>query len=253
MTRSRNSIVFATAVVIGLLMVRGTTAGAAEDAASAKKLQVAVVTGGHPFNEQEFFKLFEGYDDIAYKHLPQKTGGEMCDDIAGWPYDVIVLYNFNQQIMPKQQENFVKLLDKGVGLVILHHANDAYMQWPLYHEISGVESHFSPWTQNGVPMATAGFKGGVKYRVHVVDATHPITRGLADYDMVDETYCGRSFSPENHVLLTIDESSSDKTVGWTKTYRNARVCYLQAGHDETAYRNPNYRTLIVRAVRWTAP
>jgi type 1 glutamine amidotransferase len=37
-----------------------------------------------------------------------------------------------------------------------------------------------------------------------------------------------------------------------KTYRNSRVCYLQSGHDETAYQNPNYRTLVVRAIRWTA-
>jgi type 1 glutamine amidotransferase len=86
----------------------------------------------------------------------------------------------------------------------------------------------------------------------VADPRHPITRGLADYDFTDETYCRTSVDPGVHVLLTTDEPSSDKTIGWTKTYESARVCYLQSGHDETVYRNPNYRTLVVRAIRWTA-
>ena len=125
---------------------------------------MAVVTGGHPFNEPEFLKLFQGYDDIAYKHLPQKTGGEVFEDIADWPYDVIVLYNYERQITPKQQENFLKLLDKGVGLVILHHANAAYPNWPEFWKIAGVEWHAGPWEQNGVKMAPSGWKGGVKFR-----------------------------------------------------------------------------------------
>jgi type 1 glutamine amidotransferase len=223
-----------------------------EDAAAAKKLNVAVVTGGHPFNAPEFFKLFQGYDDIAYKHLPQKTGGEIFDDIADWPYDVIVLYNFNQQITPSQQENFVKLLDKGVGLVVLHHANAAYNNWPLFWKIAGVEYHFKPWQQDGVQTASSGFKGGVHFKVHVADPKHPITQGLEDYDLVDETYCRTSVDPGVHALLTTDEPSSDKTLSWVHTFGKSRVFYLQSGHDQSAYQNPNYRTLVVRAIRWTA-
>jgi hypothetical protein len=217
-----------------------------------KQLNVAVVTGGHPFNKAEFLKLFQGYDDIAYVHLPQKTGGELFENIDNWPYDVIVLYNFNQQITPKQQKNFLWLLDRGVGLVILHHANDAYPHWPQYAEISGVQSHFAAWQQNGVSMAPSDFSRGlVPFKVHVADTAHPITRGLADYDCRDETYCRRSFDPGVHPLLTTTEPSSDKLIGWTKTSRKAWVVYIQSGHDETTYHNPTYRTLVVRAIRWT--
>ncbi len=252
MTRSISIVVPALLALAGLLASPGATAKAKEDAASAKKIHVAVVTGGHGFNEKEFCKLFQGYDDITYKHLPQKTGGELFEDIADWPYDAIVLYNFNQQITPKQQENFLKLLDKGVGLVILHHANAAYNNWPLYWKIAGVEFHFKPWEQNGVKMVPSGYKSNVKFKIHVADRNHPITRGLKDYDFVDETYCRTSIDPDVHVLLTTDEPSSDKVIGWVKTYRNSNVCYLQSGHDKTVYRNPNYRTLVVRAIRWTA-
>lgn len=236
----------------GLLVTFSTAAEVKELTASAKKLSVAVVTGGHDFNQDEFFKLFHGYDDIIHKHLPQNTGGEVFDNIANWPYDVIVLYNYDQHIMPKQQENFLKLLDKGVGLVILHHANAAYNNWPLFWKIAGVEYHFKPWEENGVKMAPSGYKGNVKFKIHVADPNHPITCGLADYDFVDETYCRTSIDAGVHALLTTDEPSSDKTIGWVKTYGHSRVCYLQSGHDQTAYQNPNYRTLVVRAIRWTA-
>lgn len=216
--------------------------GLAADAPAGKKINVAVITGGHGFEEAEFFKLFEGYDDIVYTHLPQQEGGEAFEDISNWPYDVMVLYNFAQKITPKQQENFKKLLDKGVGLFVLHHANAAYTNWPEFWKIAGVEYHFG----------VSGFKGGVNFKVHVADPNHPITRGLADYDITDETYCKTTVDPNNHVLLTTDEPSSDKVVGWAKTYANAKVCYIQSGHDHVAYQNPTYRTIVVRSVRWAA-
>ena len=101
-------------------------------------------------------------------------------------------------------------------------------------------------------MARSGWKGHVAYRIHVADPNHPITRGLKDYDFLDETYCRTSVDPNVHALLTTDERLSDKTVGWTKTYSNAKVFYIQAGHDHNAYQNPHYRMLVVRAIRWTA-
>jgi uncharacterized protein len=252
-TQSIRTLFLTLLTFVGLLMARGTAAEVKQDAALAKKLHVAVVTGGHPFNAPEFLKVFQGYSDISYTHLPQKAGGEVFENVVDWPYDVIVLYNYERQITPEQRENFLKLLDKGVGLVLLHHANDAYHNWPEYAIIAGVEWHDGPWEQNGKKMPASGWKNGVKFKIHVADPNHPITRGLTDYDFVDETYCRTSIDPGVHVLLTTDEPSSDRIVGWTKTYGRSRVCYLQSGHDTSAYHNPNYRTLVIRAIRWTIP
>jgi hypothetical protein len=249
MTRAIRGIVF---VLAGLLAAFGSAVRAEEPTPAAKKLHVAVLTGGHPFVVADFLKLFQGYPDISYQHFPQKVGGEIFDDIAHWPFDVIVLYNFNQQITPKQQANFLKLLDKGVGLVVLHHAIGAYTNWPLFARIAGFQYHPKPWQQNGVQMARGGWKEGVQFKVHVADPNHPITRGLKDYDLLDETYCRFSVDPNVHALLTTDEPTSDKTIGWAKTYGSARVFFMQSGHGRTAYENPNYRTLVVRAIRWTA-
>ena len=116
MTRSIRTAVLALLGFAVLLVGSSAAAEVKEGAASARKLNVAVVTGGHAFIERDFLKLFQGYDDITYKHVPEKVGGELFEDITDWPYDVIVLYNFNRQITPRQQKNFLELLDKGVGL-----------------------------------------------------------------------------------------------------------------------------------------
>jgi type 1 glutamine amidotransferase len=228
---------------------------AAEDVKPAPppaKIKVLVLTGGHPYNHPEFVKLFEGYDDIQCKFVEQKEGGEAFDDISHWPYDVIVLYNFNQKINEKQEKNFLALLNKGIGLVILHHANAAYPHWPEYANIAGVTFHFEPWEENGVKHPACGWKDDVHFRVHIADPKHPITQGMKDYDIHDETYIRVSVHPDVHPLLTTDEPTSDKIIGWTKTYQKSKVCYIQHGHDEHAYRNPNYRQLVIRAIRWTA-
>jgi uncharacterized protein len=251
MTSSIRAAIFGMFTFGGLLVTSVVPAAADNEAASVRKLDVAVITGGHPFNEAEFLKLFQGYDDFANKHLPERVGGECFESIADWPYNVIVLYNYERQIAAKQQRGFLKLLDKGVGLVILHHANNAYPDWPEYSKIAGVQWHNGPWKQNGVNAAPSGWKGGVKFRVHIVDPSHPIIRSLTDYDLVDETYCRTSIDPSVHVLLTTDEPSSDKILGWTKTYRKSKVCNLQSGHDQTAYHNANYRAIVARAIRWT--
>lgn len=237
--------------VVGLTAAN-LAAGEAAAPAPAKKINVVLITGGHGFDEKGFLKVFEGYDDIVATRSDQKVGGEIFDDISNWNYDVMVLYNFNQKITEKQQENFLKLLDRGVGLLVLHHANGAYNNWPEFWKIAGVTYHFGPWEDSGVKMGQSGFKGGVKVKVHVQDPNHPITQGLSDFEITDETYCRTSVDPSVHALLTTEEPSSDKIIGWVKTYRKANVCYLQSGHDPTAYVNENYRTLVSRAVRWTA-
>ncbi|MGW8256521.1 MAG: ThuA domain-containing protein [Thermoguttaceae bacterium] len=242
----------ALAAFFAMLSVSAICAKAEEPAASAKKLNAAVVTGGHPYNEKEFFKIFQGHDDIVYKHLPQKNGGELFDDISHWPYDVIVLYNFNQTITPKEQANFLKLLDRGVGLVILHHANAAYRNWPEFWKIAGVEFHFKPWEKDGKKMPASGHRGNVRFKVHVADPDHPITRGIKDYAFHDETYIHDTIDPGVHVLLTTENPTSEKTLSWVKTYGKSRVFYIQSGHDEKAFKNPIYRKVVIRGIRWSA-
>jgi len=184
----------------------------------------------------------------------QKDHSELFEDIAGWNYDVIVLYNMTANISPARQDNFKRLLrDKGVGLVALHHAQGAFPDWDEYRKIIGAKYPLKDQTIDGVAFKMATYKHDVDLTVQVADRTHPLTRGLEDFDIHDESYKGVWFAKDNHVLLTTEEPTSDKTIGWVRpNYGKARVCFFQGGHDSKAYANPTFREIVVRAIRWSA-
>jgi type 1 glutamine amidotransferase len=216
-------------------------------------IKVVVVTGGHDFEHDPFFAMFQSYDGIQYVEAAQKNDSELFEDISNWDYDVIVLYNMSQGISPQRQENFKKLLkEEGVGLVALHHAEGAFNTWEDYRHIIGARYPLKPQDIDGVHFETGTYEHDNDMNIKIVDREHPITRGLADFTIHDEVYKGIWFAKDNHVLLTTDNPKNDATVGWTRQYEGARVAFLQLGHDSKAYANPNLRRLIARAIRWSA-
>jgi len=216
-------------------------------------LKVVVVTGGHDFEHDPFFAMFQGHKDIKYVEAAQKDHSELFEDISNWDYDVIVLYNMSQNIAPKRQANFKSLLkEKGVGLVALHHAEGAFNTWEDYRQIIGARYPLKEQQIDGKQYATGTYDHDMDVNVKIADREHPITRGLSDFTIHDETYKGNWFAPDNHVLLTTDHPKSDTTICWTRPSGDNRIVFLQLGHDSKAYANPNLRQLIVRAIRWSA-
>jgi len=213
-----------------------------------EKIKVAVVTGGHDFQREPFFSMFKGHDDIEYVEAQQKDHSEIFEDISGWNYDVIVLYNMTQNISPKRQENVISLLKQGVGLVALHHSIGSFQQWDEYRKIIGSKYYLKATGQ----IAASTYKHDVDFTVHIADAGHPITRGISDFAVHDETYKNCGFEKDIHVLLTTDHPDSDKQIGWVRQYGKARVCTIQVGHGPSLYADPNYRQLVARAIRWSA-
>ncbi len=51
-------------------------------------------------------------------------------------------------------------------------------------------------------------------------------------------------------ILTTDEPSSNKVIGWAKRYGKARIVVLQSGHDTPTFENPSYRQLLKQSVEW---
>ena len=214
-----------------------------------KKIKVVVLTGGHGFEREPFFKLFEGYDDIEYTEFQLKDHSEIFEDVSDWDYDVIVLYNMSKEISRKRRRNFVGLLRrKGVGLVALHHMMGAYPDWPQYRRIVGAKYFLKETDGN----RASTYKHDIDMNVHIEDTSHPITRGMSDFQIHDEGYKYCGFEKNNHVLFTTEHPDCDKTIGWVRNVGKAKVCGIMLGHDSHAYENPNYRKLVARAIRWTA-
>lgn len=224
----------------------------AEPVQKQDKIRVVVITGGHKFEEKEFFSLFEGYDDIEYIEAQQEDDSEIFEDVSGWDYDVMVLFNMTQNISAQRRKNFIKLLKQGVGVVALHHTLGAFQEWDEYREIIGGKYYVKKYLKAAEQDKASGFKHDVDFTVHVEDTTHPITRSMSDFAVHDETYIKCAFEKDNRLLLSTDHPTSDKPVGWVRNYGKAKVFCMQIGHGPGVYRDENYRCLVAQAIRWCA-
>lgn len=225
---------------------------AGDASAEEKPLSIVVVTGGHGFKEGPFLAVFEGMKGVRFVHAPQKDHSELFENVEKFPYDVIVLYNMTQKISAKRRANFLKLMDRGVGLVAMHHCIAAFGTWPEFRKIIGGAFFLkkNPALPKGQKPSAA--KHGLTMKIRVAAGDHPVTKGLADFVIQDEGYKHQAFEPDNTVLLTCDHPNSDKPIAWTRTCRKSRVCYIELGHGPEAYANASFRRLVSNAVCWSA-
>ena len=225
---------------------------AASAAEAAGKIRVLVVTGGHPFEQEPFFQVFKDNPDITFQAVEHPNAHALLKADAAQQYDVLVLYDMHQEITDEAKADFVARLKEGKGLVVLHHAIASYQKWPEYAKIIGARYYLEKTMVDGVEKPVSLWEHGVHFKLHMADPTHPVTRGIKDFEIHDETYKLFDVSSEVHPLVTTDEPKSNKVIGWWKTYGPARVVYLQSGHDHFAYENPNYQQMLRQAIQWTA-
>ena len=219
---------------------------------STGQIKVAVLTGGHGFERKPFLEMFDSFKGIKYVEVQLKDHSEIFEDISDWDYDVIAMYSMTQNISQKRKDNFKKLLNRGIGLVALHHNMGSFQSWPEFKKIIGGKYYLKATEEDGVEPRGSTYKHDIDMNVRIADASHPITRGMSDFKIHDEGYKYCGFEKNNRVLLTTDHPDSDKTIAWTRKYGKAKVCTIQLGHDAAAYQNANYRRLVARAIRWCA-
>ena len=211
---------------------------------AAQPVKVLVVTGGHD-HEPSFYSLFE---DARFASTVDPHPGAFSGDFRERA-DVLVLYDMVPDIGDeKKRDNLQAFVESGKGVVVLHHAIGDNNTWPWwYQEVVGGRYLFRP--EGGMPAST--FKHDERIRVKVVKK-HPVTDGLTDFTIQDETYKGMWISPKAEILLTTDNPTSDGPVAWLGLHPKARVVYLQLGHASAAFHDPNYQRLVRNAIVWAA-
>lgn len=219
---------------------------------AAEKTRLLVFTGGHDFQTNQFFQFFQTIPDATVAAFTHPKAQAQLRPDAAKNYDVLVLYDLWQNITEETKADLVNFLKAGKGLLVLHHAVANYQQWPEYEKIIGGRYYLQKTMVNGVEKPRSIWKHDVEVAIHVADSAHPVTRGLQDFIIHDETYGLFDMHPDSHLLLTSDTTGSAKNLGWAKTYEAARVVYLQLGHDHLAWDNPNYGKLVTQAIRWAA-
>lgn len=210
-------------------------------------LTVAVITGGHSFDVpgmHAFWRSLPGVD--AYLQSLE----DWSDDVAGVrdEYDVAVFYNMHGFTptgdepwpMQKAKEALEGLGKTAQGIIVWHHSLVAFPQWQTWRDLTAIRN-------TAVEVA---FNETIPVTVEKSD--HPVTRGVSDFDIVDETYKMQDPVGTFDVLLRAHHPKNMGIAGWSSEYGKSRVLCLQLGHDNQAWTNPAFRTLMVNGVKWTA-
>ena len=104
---------------------------------------------------------------------------------------------------------------------------------------------------------------GVRYTVQIRDKTHPITRGIDDFQVASEQYY-MHVDPAVKVLATtkfptpgaegphVGNGPVEMPVVWTKQYGKGRVFYNSLGHQASVLEAEPCLTIMRRGFAWAA-
>lgn len=235
-------------IIIGLL------AWVPDQVQAATRIKVLVVTGGHGFDREPFFRMFAENPEITFTaaaHSGTNASAYERKDLLD--HQVVVLYDMPRQISAVQKAAFMSLFDRGVGVVVLHHALVSYPNWPDYERIIGGRYLEPNPDKPGTVTEQAGYEHDVEVPVVIVAANHPVTAGLKDFTLHDEIYWGYRVGEDVTPLITTTHPRSGKPLGWTRNQGRSRVVFIQPGHGKEAFNHEQYRRLLAQAIRWVAP
>jgi uncharacterized protein len=227
-----------TAVLCLLFLVAAATPTYSADAAPAGKIKLLMVyNGGHDF---------KGFQPIMTEVL-KKTGdfevtvAENFDALKAdniKKFDEVLFYgsggDFTDPAQEKGLEEFVK---KG-GAMAGVHATDAHKKSDVY------------WRLIGGRFTT---HGGGKFTVYITDEKSPVTAGMKDFEISDETYDNK-FHPDAKIqsLGRMNRGNEKQSMVWVQQIDKGRMFNTTLGHDKNAWVNPEFQRLVVRGLYWAA-
>jgi uncharacterized protein len=257
-------------------------------------MRLLSVTGGHRVDLDAFSAMMQ---DVAastgatWAHAFQPAGqawlGPEC------PFDVIVLHDLpglalkrGTPPIPIDPTDDVRrrlraLTDRGIGLVVLHHALAGWPTWDGWADALGGRFNYAPGTLHGVPTPCSGtcIDTFTVSPASKQSAQHPVCVGIEPFQLTDEPYhcfideahvtpllvsdadmSGERFiSTFEHVLLGADEAprcdalgTGSSLVAWANAVGRSPVVVIQPGDSAATFGHPMYRRLVANAVRWVS-
>jgi type 1 glutamine amidotransferase len=217
----------------------------------SKPIRVLVITGNHSYNKETFNSMFASLGNtITYQveELPAAYAMFLPENRS--KYDVMVFYHMWQKITDEQKVIFADCIRQGKPVVALHHSICAYDDWEEYWHITGGKYFHKPTVVDGKEYPACSYIHDRHFTANVVEKKNPVTKGVNDFELFDETYKGYWVEPGVKQLLTTTDTTSTPVIGWTKMYGKARIVTLQSGHDSPTFQNPSFRQLLKQSIEW---
>ncbi|MGC4030644.1 MAG: ThuA domain-containing protein [Tepidisphaeraceae bacterium] len=188
---------------------------------------------------------------IAYHHYPETTrilaealekAGFGTRAISGAPTEAdlagtaaVVLFTDGDFFTDDAITRLAAYVRSGHGLVTLHTAANTNVNNPDLGPLVGSR------VQSGVIE---------KHTAHIVDASHPITQGLADFEIDDEIH---ELKPFVNYTTLVDAAmkGTRQPLVYVKPDGDGRTVHLAHGHAIAGVTNPAWQELFRRSVAWT--
>ena len=101
----------------------------ADENTSQTDIKILLSIGGHGFQEEPFFGMFDNLPGVKYHCIQLPDSANLLKPGLEKQYDVIVMYDMVNAIKEEYQQSFVELLKSGIGVVSLHHNLGAHRNW----------------------------------------------------------------------------------------------------------------------------
>jgi uncharacterized protein len=153
-------------------------------------------------------------------------------------YDALILYANIDNITADQDRALLDYVANGGGFVPLHCASFCFRNSPEFVALVGAQ-----FQRHGTG----------EFNTKVVDADHPIMKGLEPFRTWDETYVHSQHNTKDRLVLqTRQEGATEEPWTWVRSHGKGRVFYTAYGHDGRTWGEPAFHDLVERGIRWAA-
>jgi type 1 glutamine amidotransferase len=198
-----------------------------------------------------------------YEVVVNNFNGGHLEDGLRWPAQV--------------EEALVSYVRQGGGLVNIHAANNAFLQWPAFNDMIGLGWREPSFGESLVVESSGAIKRipagqGRKpghgpshdFQVTTLAKDHPIYRGLPTKWLhpFEQLTHGQHGPAKNLTVLSYawsKDTGENEPMDWVIPYGEGRVYTTMLGHTSTGRVSSNrnlrcvgFQTIVARAVEWAA-
>ena len=247
-----------------------------DDDAKAGEIGVLLIDGQNNHNWKEcspvMIAILEatGRFRIERATVPKEAVAEFKPDFTQFN---VVLSNYNGAPWPDETKAaFVKYIEEGGNLVVVHAADNSFPKWKEYNQMIGLggwggrsekDGPYVYWKDGEIVRDSSKGRGGShgkpwEYKVVVREADHPITRGLPTefLQAKEELYDQMRGPAENMTVLATafakGGSERHEPVLMAITYGKGRIFHTVMGHDAKSMLGTAFQETLIRGTEWAA-
>ncbi|NLG28165.1 MAG: Gfo/Idh/MocA family oxidoreductase [Chloroflexi bacterium] len=160
--------------------------------------------------------------------------------LPGGGYEAVVINTHGgaDDLTPERERGLLDFVAGGGGCVGIHAA-----------AVSGRNSRPYVDMLNG---AYASYEPVQEFAVAIQDREHYLTVRMPDFRITDEIYHLRDFDPARcRLLATTHWLGQQLPLVYVREHGRGRLAYIALGHGEAAWRHPEFKKLVLRAIRWS--